>query len=310
MIRVTLALAWALGLSVVGLANTDVAHATTWQDVVLRPQKAAVAGTSIAYAQWGQGPPLLLLNGTGSPMSEWDPALLAGLGTTHRVTVFDYPGLGLSGPSPGEWTFTHAADWTAALIDATQPGQRVDVLGWSMGGFVAQQLAVRHPELIRRLVLAGTNPGGPQAVLGPTWVQQADSDANASIATFLRTDFPHTSAAQRAGRAFISRLTTAVDSGAYPAEDVPAATYDAMVAAEDPWLASGANAAALTSVTIPTLIITGARDVVTPPINSRRIAALIPGSRLVLVPRAGHAFLFQDPAGTAVRVISFLAEPV
>ena len=80
-----------------------------------------------------------------------------------------------------------------------------------------------------------------------------------------------------------------------------------MVAAEDPWLASDANMRALASISRPTLVIDGAQDVITPPVNSRRIAAAIPGARLVLVPRAGHSFVFQDPAGVTATINAFLA---
>ncbi len=277
-----------------------------WRDVRLRVHTTDAAGTSIAWSEIGTGPALLLLNGTGSPMNEWDPALLAGLAVSRRVIVFDYPGLGQSGPAPGRWRFDSAADWTAALLRRVLPGASVDVLGWSMGGFIAQRLAVRHPQLVRRLVLAATNPGGDDAVLGPPWVQQADSDPAGDDAAYLATNYPRTSVAQSAGRSFLRRLASALETGAYPSGPVPSSTYDAMVAAEDPWLRSNANRDSLHGLSIPTLVITGARDVITPPVNSRRMAALIPGARLSLVPGAGHSFLFQRPRHVARLVLGFL----
>jgi pimeloyl-ACP methyl ester carboxylesterase len=77
-------------------------------------------------------------------MNEWDPAFLAGLAAQHRVIVFDYPGLGDSGRAPGTWNFNAASDWVSDFIAEVSPGAPVDVLGWSMGGFIAQRLAVRH----------------------------------------------------------------------------------------------------------------------------------------------------------------------
>jgi len=290
---------------IVGLATAALgapAHAVEDAAPQLDPTLTAAAGTQIAWAQVGDGPVLLMLNGTASPMSEWDPALLSALAQEHRVIVLDYPGLGLSGPAPQAWTFANAADWIAELLPTISADAPVDVLGWSMGGFIAQQLAIRHPERVRSLILAATNPGGHGAVLGPPWVQEADSSGG--VSAYLRTNYPpgHRSA----GRRFLDRLADAVASGAYPQERVPASTARAMVRAEDPWLRSDANADALAGVRAPTLVITGADDLITPAVNSRRIAKRIPGAKLILVARSGHSFLFQRPALTAATVSGFL----
>jgi pimeloyl-ACP methyl ester carboxylesterase len=249
-----------------------------------------------------------MLNGTGSPMSQWDPVLLAALSRTQRVLVYDYPGLGGSGPLPrqardGTITFDGLARHAAGLLAALRLGT-ADVLGWSMGGFVAQRLVVQHPSRVRRLVLAGTNPGGRRAVLGPAWVQAQDSDPDGSLRGYVRTNYP--AGARDRGWAFIRRVNDAVADGRYPTDRVPTSTYDAMVGAEDPWLASGANLRQLPSVHQHTLVIAGAEDVVTPPANSRILADAIPHSRLRLVPGAGHSFLFQRPTSTAAVIADFL----
>ena len=298
----------------VGLAGLLVASSPSalanvhadWRGVRLDVQAVNAAGTTFAWAELGTGPTLLLLNGTGSPMSEWDPKLLAGLTKNRRVIVFDYPGLGLSGPAPSKWEFSAAADWVNDFLTQVSPGAPVDVLGWSMGGFVAQQLAVRHATSIRRLVLAATNPGGDAAVLGPLWVQEADSNSEGSIKSYLETNYPANKVAQSRGRAFISRLVSANVDGSYPDESVPTKTYNAMVAAEDPWLQSNANANALRAISARTLVITVAKDVITPPSNSRYIAEAIPNAKLILVPGAGHSFLFQEPLQVASSVAKFL----
>lgn len=280
-----------------------------WRTVRLDVRRTAVAGTTIAWASVGSPTdsrrPLVLLNGTGSPMSEWDPALLAGLASSRQVIVFDYPGLGASGANPGPMTFRSLADTTAAFTAAIGLNS-VDVLGWSMGGFVAQELLRAYPQLIGRAVLAGTNPGGPKTTLGPAWVQKADSDPGAGISTYLRTNYPNTRNAQRKGRAFIKRLTKSVNSGRYPNSSVPAKTYRQMVKAEDAWLRSKRNSRQLRAVSQRVLVTTGTRDLITPAANSRRLAKLLPNAKLTLVAGSGHSFLFQQPERVAKRISRFL----
>jgi pimeloyl-ACP methyl ester carboxylesterase len=306
--RLGAALLAALLSTTTALASAPAATASPddWGSTVrLDPRIVPVDGVRTGYAVLGPDSttPLLLLNGTGSPMSQWDPALLAALSRDRRVVVYDYPGLGASAPLPGRLTFDTLAAHARGLITALGIRQ-ADVLGWSMGGFVAQRLAVRSPERVRSLVLAGTSPGGPVTVLGPEWVQAEDSDADGTARGYVRANYP---AGQRhRGWAFVRRVNAAIDTGRYPPDRVPADTYDAMVAAEEPWLASGSNLRGLGTLAQPVLVITGAKDVVTPPANSRTLARAIPGAVLTLVPDAGHSFLFQEPRATARRITAFL----
>ncbi len=263
-----------------------------------------VTAHGIAWAQIGDGDPLLLLNGTGSPMAEWDPALLANLARDRRVIVFDYPGLGQSTAARAT-DFEELATSTVGLLNDLDVS-RTDLLGWSMGGFVAQEMLRHDPDRIGRAVLVGTNPGGSATVLGPPWVQAADSDSDGSDRTYLRTNYPGTRCAQRRGDDFLARLERAVDSGRYPVPHTPAATYRAMVRAEDPWLRSNANLRQLGSVSAGVLVLVGERDVITPIENSRILAARIPGARMTTVSGGGHSVLFQDPELTSSAVVDFL----
>jgi pimeloyl-ACP methyl ester carboxylesterase len=252
--------------------------------------RARLPGTEIAWYERGQGRPLVMLMGTGSTMAEWDPALLRLLARDHRLILFDYPGVGMSGPWHGR-SFDSLADATAGLMDAIHL-PRADVLGWSMGGFVAQRLAVDHPQRVSDLILAGTNPGGSRAVLGSPRAQAIDSDPEPSDAEILRELYPPNRQAE--GRRFLHRLERASQSGEIPDDfHVPAATTDAQVAAEGPWLRSNRNYRQLAGVDAPTLAAAGAADPVVPPANLRRIAARIPRSKLIVLPGA-HAFLFQE----------------
>jgi pimeloyl-ACP methyl ester carboxylesterase len=269
-----------------------------------RVHKASVANTSIAWYERGKGPPLVMLTGTGSTMAEWDPALLRLLARDHRLILFDYPGLGLSGPWRGKNSFRSLAKTTAGFMEAIEV-PKADVLGWSMGGFVAQRLAVDHPQRVSHLILAGTNPGGRRSVLGSRRVQEIDSKPNPSTKEIL--SLLYTPRRQAQGRRFLRRLERASQSGEIPDDfKVPAATTDAQVAAEDPWLRSNRNYRQLAAISAPTLVTAGRRDEVVPPVNLRRIAARIPRSKLVVFPGA-HAFLFQEHRPFARAVEEFLS---
>ena len=253
-------------------------------------QKTSVDGTRIAWYERGEGTPLLMLMGTGSTMSEWDPALLRLLAAQHRLIMFDYPGIGLSGRWRGD-SFDSLADTAAGLMDAIGI-DRADVLGWSMGGFVAQRLAIDHPEKVGTLTLAGTNPGGSQSVLGTKKAQRIDSKPNPSDEDILHELYPPDRQAE--GHRFLHRLVTASKSGEIPDDfSVPASTTDAQVAAEDPWLRSNRNYRELRTIAAPTLAAAGRQDPVVPPVNLRGIAGQVPGAKLEVFSGA-HAFLFQS----------------
>lgn len=266
---------------------------------------AAVHGGQIAWYERGSGPPLMMLMGTGSTMAEWDPALLPLLARRHRLIMFDYPGIGWSGPWRGPRTFGGLADEVARFMAAIGV-EKADVLGWSMGGFVSQQLAIRHPARVARLVLAGTNPGGGRAVLGTKEHQELDSNPDPTLAEILGDElYPPNQLAE--GYRFAHRLETASQSGVIPNDfHVPAATVHAQVAAENPWLLSNANFHALGSLPMPVLATGGHEDPVVPPLNLIKIARQVPDARLRLFAGA-HAFLFQQRVAFAKVVDGFLA---
>src|SRR5207248_3878508 len=118
--------------------HTAESHRATAASFKARVRSAHLPRTRIAWYERGQGPPLIMLMGTGSTMAEWDPALLRLLAQHHRLILFDYPGVGRSGRWPGR-SFDSLADSTAALMDAIELAP-ADVLGWSMGGFVARRV--------------------------------------------------------------------------------------------------------------------------------------------------------------------------
>jgi pimeloyl-ACP methyl ester carboxylesterase len=285
-------------LALLGLLRLFVGVPAAAQAFQAKVRFTPADGTRIAWYERGQGPPLVMLMGTGSTMAEWDPALLRLLAPEHRLVLFDYPGVGWSGPWHGS-SFDSLAQATAKLMAAIGV-PRADVLGWSMGGFVAQRLAIEHPGRVSHLILAGTNPGGGHAVLGTRRAQEIDSEPDPSEAQILRELYPPDRQAE--GRRFLRRLEAASQSGEIPDDfHVRAATTDRQVAAEDPWLRSNRNYRQLAGVAAPTLAGAGAGDPVVPPLNLRRIAARVPGAEYRRFAGA-HAFLFQE-RGAFTRVV-------
>ena len=245
---------------------------------------------AVGYRVIGSGPPLVLIMGYAGTMEVWDPRLVHALARHNRVVMFDNAGIGRTQPLPGEQTATLTidamADQTSALIDALGLG-RPDVLGWSMGGMIAQALAVLHPSQVRRLVLCATFPGTGTVVASPA-ARQAGSLFPANQAS--------------AYNAFTAAISE------YPA--APAASGLAKVAQAGAvaswWDGTDAAGRKTTRISVPTLIADGTDDQLDPVANDHTLARLIPGARLMLYPDAGHGFLFQDGPRFAALIESFL----
>jgi pimeloyl-ACP methyl ester carboxylesterase len=279
----------AVGASLALAACGSPALAPGTRSVVSAPARIAHTRLgAVGYRVVGSGPPLVLIMGYGWTMEGWDPRLVHALARHHRVVMFDNSGIGRTHELPGTFSIDAMADQTSALIDTLGLG-RPDVLGWSMGGMIAQALAVRHPAQVRRLVLCATYPGTGQAVMPSLAAIQAGSD------------FPaNQSGALGAFKAAVSE---------YPsAPTVPAGTKGIQNLAMGNWR-TGSDAAGRKTARIsaPTLIADGADDQLDPVTNDRALARTIHGARLVLYPDAGHAFLFQDWARFAALADSFLA---
>jgi pimeloyl-ACP methyl ester carboxylesterase len=203
-------------------------------------------------------------------------------------------------------TIEQMAEDTAGLIRALGY-RRADVLGWSMGGNIAEELVLRYPDRVRRLVLAATDPGGPRAVQ-PTspFARAVLDDPNVTTSELLRAIFPPS--ARAASQQYVGRLlrwpgVTQADFNASPS------IVRAQAIAEGPRLWNCRTCGAydhLPSVRAPTLVGDGRLDILEPTPNSLLIARRIPGAQLALYGGAGHAFLFQYHVAFAARVTAFL----
>jgi len=251
----------------------------------------------VGYRVTGSGPPLVLITGYGGTMESWDPRFVNALAKTHRVVIFDNAGIGRTRALPAPLTIDAMADQTSALIDALGLG-RTDVLGWSMGGMIAEALAIRHPAQVRRLVLCATFPG-TGTIVRPT--QAAINAIKTGDEQQVLADlFP---AGQTAAQnAFLAAVST------YPsASGSSAATTAAQSSAIITWWDGTDPAGKRTAdISAPTLVADGTVDRLDPVSNSHALAKLIAGAKLVLYPGAGHAFLFQDESAFLPVVESFL----
>jgi pimeloyl-ACP methyl ester carboxylesterase len=255
-----------------------------------------VSWGTIGYRSVGHGRPLvLLMGGGGQPalsIDDWQPAFIDALALHHRVLAIDNEGVGDTTLRPGGLTIPRLADDTATFIAALHL-HRPDVLGWSMGGFVAQALAVLHPTSVRRIVLCSTAPGDGRAV-----PQQLAGTPNYPWAFLFPID------QQNASRAHVFGLSIHQYPGYY---EGPAAVGSQQSFANSYWTYGEYHAGYLLKrVQAPVLIGDGAKDRTTPVADSRILAATIPHAQLKIYPDASHGFLFQDAQDWVARVDRFL----
>ncbi len=266
--------------------------------VVTAPVRVAHTSLGdVGYRMIGVGPPLVLIMGYSGTMEVWDPQLVDALSVHHTVIIFDNAGVGKTHMLASPLTIDSMADQTAALIN-TLGFEKPDVLGWSMGGMIAQALAVEHPALVGRLVLCSTYPG--TGTLKPP--QAAINDLKSTSPTkAFSVLFPpgHGVATEAYGLAI----------GNYPpSSTAPQSVVNAQTQAVDTWF-DGRDVAGkrTTEIQVPTLVADGDADRLDNIANDQRLTSLIPNSRLLLYPDAGHAFLFQDEAAFVPVVDAFLS---
>lgn len=283
------AIAFALATLSVGLAAS--AQAAPKSEV----KYAQVGDIKMAYFTRGQGEPLFMINGYMSSMSIWDPALLDILDDGNTLVLFDNRGVGLSTDSVEDQTsMEQMADDTAGLI-AALGYDKANVLGFSMGARIAQQVFVRHPDKVNKGVLLAPNPGGTAQVKPSPEVAEKLNDPNVSTLDKASLFFPDTPEGKKAMAEAFARLKAAVADGTLP-DDSNVSKQTALRqnnARSKLWDANTANFGALKDINFPVLIADGRDDTVDPPPNSRMIASQIPFSWLAFF-EGGHGFPFQS----------------
>jgi pimeloyl-ACP methyl ester carboxylesterase len=249
-------------------------------------------GIRFAYRRFGieTGVPLLFMQHFRGGMDNWDPAITDGFASDRPVILFNNVGVASTGgktPNTVDAMGAYAADFVGALGLS-----QIDVLGFSIGGFIAQAFTMRDPSLVRRLILVGTGPRAGQPTQDPR-VKQHALTPNPSLADFLYLFFSPSTSSQTAGRAFWERRhfrKINVDPPTSPQ------TTEAQVAALTEWgQVKSEPFTELKSITQPTLVVNGSNDVMIPTINSFTLSQHIPNAQLIIYPDSGHASLFQYP---------------
>jgi pimeloyl-ACP methyl ester carboxylesterase len=262
------------------------------------------AGVDFAYRRFGRpgGVPLVLLQHFRGSLDNWDPALTDALAAEREVLLVDYAGVGSSTGEPSS-TIADMARQMIAFIDALGL-DRIDLLGFSIGGFVAQDIALVRPTLVRRLVLAATGPKGAPGMHGWRDDIAAAARGESRPENLLYIMFAHTETSQAKGMEFLGRFMQRQDGRDAPTSDAARdAQYDAIVA----WgIPDHAALQRLTGIQSPTLVIQGDGDLMIPTKLSHLMAGLIPDAEIRIYSDAAHGFLFQYPAEVAADVNAFL----
>jgi 3-oxoadipate enol-lactonase len=260
---------------------------------------ATVGEIRMYYEISGEGEPLLLIMGLGGHILDWGWVLPEKLAEGRRVIVFDNRGAGRSDQPAGPYSIAEMANDTVGLLDALGV-ERADVFGVSMGGMIAQEMAVRHPERIGKLILGATSPGGDASVLAPPEVQaylepRLDLTLHEALWWSAPAGFP---------QEFIDGHPDVVErkvqaNMAYPSS---LAAYEAQLAAYRAFEIGDR----ISEIRAPTLVMAGDSDILIPPENGRILAEKIPGAKFRTIEGAGHLFWISHPDETYSEVVGFL----
>jgi pimeloyl-ACP methyl ester carboxylesterase len=267
-------------------------------------QGVEAAGIELAYRRFGRPAemPLVLLQHFRGNLDNWDPALTDALAAEREIVLVDYPGVG---SSTGEASSTIAETARQIIAFITALGlEQVDLLGFSIGGFVAQEVALVRPTLVRRLILAATGPKGAPGMHGWRDDIAAAARGESRPENLLYIMFAHSNTSQAKGREFLVRFLERHDRDAPTNNAARDAQYDAIVE----WgIPDHAALQRLTGIKSPTLVIQGDHDLMIPTKLSHLLAGLIPKTQMRIYPDAAHGFLFQYPTEVAADVNAFLA---
>jgi len=271
-----------------------------------RIERVKVGEIEMGYYARGDGAPLVMIMGLGATMADWDPALLEALAHDRKLIVIDNRGCGFSSDTAQNHTsIAQMADDAAGLVQALGY-EKVDLLGYSMGAMIASQMAIRHPQMLRSLMLLAPSPGGSHEVPPAPGVLEAIAHHTLALPQVLALFFPEDPAGQEAGRALVLRAVAGRKAGTVPA--APACSDETgtrQVEALRQFSASEANYEELPAIAAPTLVMGGRADKVVPPANARTVAQRIPFAWSAYF-AGGHLFWAQSRAQVIATLRAFL----
>ena len=281
-------------------ARNDVG--TSYQDAPTRTITAG--GVSFAYRELGPatGVPVIFLTHLAAVLDNWDPRVVNGIAEHHRVLTFDNRGVGASaGTTPD----TIAAMATDAVTFIRALGlDQVDLLGFSMGGMIAQVITQDEPQLVRKLILAGTGPAGGEGIDKVTRISNLDTIR--ALLTFTDPKqflfFTRTPNGRRAGQEFLARLKERTQDRD---KKISLRSYAAQLKAIHRWGLE--QPSDLSVIHQPVLVANGDSDKMVPTANSADLARRLPDSELVIYPDAGHGGIFQYHTQFVQKALEFLA---
>jgi pimeloyl-ACP methyl ester carboxylesterase len=261
----------------------------------------SVDGAQLVYRRIGKGRPLVVLNGFGATSSDWDPSFIDRLASSNELILLNNRGIGGSADDGQPFDIAKLAHDAAHVIEALG-FEHVSLLGWSMGGFIAQTLALNYADRVDKLVLLSTDSGGIEADLASpdVWFKLIDTSGtpNEQAHRLLFLLFPNDVA-----ESFYQQFG---DMVAAARAQLPVELLNRQSAAMDAWHRKGV-ASQLREIRVPVLIATGTEDIVIPASNALKLVNATPGARLAQFPHGGHAFAAQYPRALADLINSFLA---
>ena len=264
-------------------------------------------GARLAYRRFGKSggvPPLVFCMHFTGTMDHWDPAVTDGFARDREVILFNNAGISSSGGETPN-AIAGMAKYAAALVDALGLRQ-IDLLGFSIGGFVAQQTTLDRPDLVRRLILVGTGPRGGERMGGLTPEAEVILSKKYAVPDEVWLDmlFAPSATSQAAGRAFLNRQRARKENRDPLVNDNVA---PAQLAALQQWGAPRQEPYAyLKNIKQPTLVVNGGSDVIIYTVNSFILQQELPNAQLILYPDANHGSQFQYPELFVRHVTMFL----
>ncbi|WCM95219.1 alpha/beta hydrolase [Acidovorax sp. NCPPB 2350] len=277
---------------------------TTWNTVPT--QVLSAGGIDFAYRELGRknnGTPVILLTHLAAVLDNWAPRVVDGIAEKHHVVAFDYRGVGASTGSPAN-TIEQMADDAITFIKA-KGFEQVDLFGFSMGGMIAQEIVLKEPQLVRKLILTGTGPAGGPGISTVAGVANLDL----LRAAFTGQDpkqylfFTRTPNGIQAGKAFLERLQERTENRD---KEIAAGAYVAQLQALSAW--GQKRPADLSVVRQPVLVANGEEDRMVPTRNTYDLARRLPHSELIVYPDAGHGGIFQYHDDFVRKALAFLAK--